>query len=365
MQKLFFATAEDLLPIFAQVESKHDLAYTEAGLFKSPSLSTVYSGAAISTLHAPAPCPDAACCSCYLITPSTATVNVRVVPQNRGGVRHAVDQAYNADSVIIQHGGIFGRDVLLSGSVSTGSNTLVATRIYRAFASAIGQQFARIQAFYVGPQAHGLLQRGFRLTQGVQCPPEYDLAEEVERHPRLPRLPEALKRLPYIASCRLLIDQQLLAGGEAPPAQERPPRHDDEILGVRFFRAQLADAKLERLTLPRTFFGRSEICNVSFRDTDLSESTANWNDFIDVDFSLADLSRVDLRASVFERVNFSGASLRGADLRHARFTDCAFADADFAGAKLARECESLSGLSSTQRGAIEWHADHGEEPDGG
>jgi len=66
---------------------------------------------------------------------------------------------------------------------------------------------------------------------------------------------------------------------------ERAPRHDDEQLGVSFFRTRLADVTLDGLTLPRTFFGRSEIRGVSFPVTDLSESTANWNDFIDVDFS--------------------------------------------------------------------------------
>jgi uncharacterized protein YjbI with pentapeptide repeats len=172
-------------------------------------------------------------------------------------------------------------------------------------------------------------------------------------------------RLSYIASCQLLISQHLLDGDEVPPMPERPPRHDDEMLGVGFFRTQFADTKLDGLTLRRTFFGRSEIRSVSFRDTDLSESTANWNDFIDVDFSCADLSRADLRACVFERVSFSGASLRGADLRHATFTDCSFADADLTGTKLARESESLLTLSPTQRSVVEWHADQGDEPDGG
>src|SRR3954453_3662565 len=122
------------------------------------------------------------------------------------------------------------------------------------------------------------------------------------------------ERLPYIASCQLLISQQLLDGDEAPPLPQRPPRHDDEVLGVGFFRTELTDTKLEGLTLPRTFFGRSKIRSVSFQGTNLSESTANWNEFFDVDFSYSDLSRADLRASVFERVSFSGASLRSADL---------------------------------------------------
>src|ERR1700679_1165339 len=95
-------------------------------------------------------------------------------------------------------------------------------------------------------------------------------------------------RLSYIASCELLLNQQLLDDAEIPAMPRHPPRYEDETLGVGFFRTRLSDAKLEGLTLPRTFFGRSEIHCVSFQSTDLSESTANWNNFTDVDFSFAD-----------------------------------------------------------------------------
>jgi uncharacterized protein YjbI with pentapeptide repeats len=172
-------------------------------------------------------------------------------------------------------------------------------------------------------------------------------------------------RRSYIESCQFLIDGQLLEMNEVPPLPERAPRHDDETLGVGFFRTVIADEELNNLTLPRTFFGRSEIRGVAFRETDLSESTANWNDFIDVGFSSADLSRADLRASTFERVSFKNASLCGVDLRHATFTNCSFADADLAGAKIAREAESALNLSPTQRNVIAWQDDQGEEPDGG
>src|SRR5260370_32620616 len=110
-------------------------------------------------------------------------------------------------------------------------------------------------------------------------------------------------RVPYSESRRVLESKELLETDERPPLPERPPRYDDEQLGVSFFRTRLADDALDGLTLPRTFFGRSEIRSVSFRGSDLSESTANWNDFIDVDFSSADLSRADFRASVFARVS--------------------------------------------------------------
>src|SRR4051812_44213702 len=143
-------------------------------------------------------------------------------------------------------------------------------------------------------------------------------------------------RLSYDDSCRELQSQQLLDEGAIPPMPERPPRHDNEVLAIGFFRTTVADAKIEHLTLPRTFFGRSEIRSTSFRDTDLSESTANWNDFIDVDFSSADLSRCDFRACQFQDVSFAAARLVGADLRHCSFTDCDFAGADLTGAKFTK-----------------------------
>jgi hypothetical protein len=56
---MFFATADDLLPVFERVEKRHSLAYTLRGLLESPVLTTVFSGAAIPTLRASAPSPAA------------------------------------------------------------------------------------------------------------------------------------------------------------------------------------------------------------------------------------------------------------------------------------------------------------------
>jgi len=173
------------------------------------------------------------------------------------------------------------------------------------------------------------------------------------------------QRLSYDDSCRLLQREELIDPGDIPPCPKRPPRHDDEVLGVSFFRSELADAKLEHLTLPRTFFGRSEIRGTSFRGTDFSESTANWNDFVDVDFSSADLSRCDFRACPFQEVRFVGALLVGADFRHCSFEGCDFTGADLAGAKFTKKAAASLQLSSEQQRVIDWQADDGDEPEGG
>src|SRR5438445_12979364 len=110
-------------------------------------------------------------------------------------------------------------------------------------------------------------------------------------------------RKSYLESCKFLQSCEILETGEIPLMPERMPRYDDENFGVSFFRTKLADVSLDSLTLPRTFFGRSEIRNVSFRGSDFSESSANWNDFINVDFSYANLSKLELRASILESTN--------------------------------------------------------------
>ena len=174
-----------------------------------------------------------------------------------------------------------------------------------------------------------------------------------------------MPRLSYEDSCRVLQSLKIIDPGDIPSLPPGLPRYDDEMLDVSFFRTELADTKLEHLTLPHTFFGRSEIRGVSFRDTDLSESTANWNDFIEVDFSSASLSGSDLRACVFTRVIFVGASLVGVDFRYCGFKDCDFSNANVTDAKFTRKTGAALRLSAEQQGVIDWQGDDGDEPEGG
>lgn len=172
-------------------------------------------------------------------------------------------------------------------------------------------------------------------------------------------------RLSFEDSGRRL--QQLgLTDGGMPRMPSRRPRFDDEdISGVSFFRTLLANTKLDDLTLPRTYFGKSEINAVSFRNTDLSESTLCWNDFKQVDFTDADLSKSDLRAAVFKLVKFVQANLADVDLRHSSFEQCDFTRAKMGRAKLTRKQGQLLSLSDEQRHEIDWQESDGEEPPGG
>ena len=173
-------------------------------------------------------------------------------------------------------------------------------------------------------------------------------------------------RLSYEESCKLLQRLGYLKEGAIPPVPDHRPQFDDEEpLGVGFYRTFTGDGDLENLTLPRTFFGRSGIGPLSFKNTDLSESTLCWNDFYGVKFRNADLSGCDLRASLFTDVDFVRANLRRSDLRHSSFDSCDFTDADLQGAKLTRQQGERISLSNEQREVIDWQETDGEEPPGG
>ncbi|WP_217473774.1 pentapeptide repeat-containing protein [Burkholderia lata] len=135
---------------------------------------------------------------------------------------------------------------------------------------------------------------------------------------------------------------------------------------MSFFRVFLGDREdMSNLTLPRTFFGRSEFSGVCFFNTELTESNLCWNDFIDVDFSNAVLTRSDLRASLFDRVRFTGADLSFADLRQSSFVQCDFGEAIMTGVIMTQAGGKTLELSEKQRQEIAWTDNEGPEPAGG
>jgi len=173
-----------------------------------------------------------------------------------------------------------------------------------------------------------------------------------------------MPRLSYEDSCRLLQKRKLLASGDLPPLRYELPQHNDETPGLRFFNLMIGRTKLEHLTLPYTFISRSEFRATSFRNTDLSQSTAHWNDFIAVNFGEAELTNSDFRGCVFNRVKFENANLTGVDFRYCGFTKCNFTGANLTDAKLTHKVGRALQLTPDQQSTIDWQADDGDEPPG-
>jgi hypothetical protein len=176
-----------------------------------------------------------------------------------------------------------------------------------------------------------------------------------------------MARPSYVDSVALL-KQRVEIIGDALPLVERPPRHDDDVLGPSMFRMLVEEVSLAGLTLPGLYVARTELRGVVFRDADLHLAAFNWSDIVECDFTRADLSDADLRACQFERCTFRDSCLVRADLRGSRFEQCAFEGANLDGARLHRRTKFLGLLpigsdqrslllTDEQRRAVHWSAD--------
>jgi BTB/POZ domain-containing protein KCTD9 len=173
-------------------------------------------------------------------------------------------------------------------------------------------------------------------------------------------------RLRYEDSCLKLQPNYIDVGSIVHMPSQRPQSDDPSPLGVSFFRTSVGPGvDLSNLTLPRTFFGRSEVKEVVFQNTDFTESNMCWNDFTHVDFTNAILTGSDLRASSFNDVKFESADLRNTDMRHSSFEGCDFTNAEMTGAVLTRALGAKLSLSDKQRAMIMWADDDGVAPKGG
>lgn len=142
-QRHFFATKENLLPVLAAFDSKHQVKYTRTGLQFSPELVVYTSGNSVPTLGMSAPHSGAASGFNYLITPVDETIQIRTCRQNSGGIRYAVDQLINPRTICLLHGGFFSPDILLYGKVGTVSDNPIAIKLYRDFCSLITKRFTK------------------------------------------------------------------------------------------------------------------------------------------------------------------------------------------------------------------------------
>ncbi|WP_143827955.1 hypothetical protein [Anaeromyxobacter sp. Fw109-5] len=173
-QILFFLTRQDLLHVLKEFESRQRVHYVVAGSHKQPMIEDVHSlaedpGAGVA-VHG-----DAQRERAYLVAPAGTEIVVRAIPQYSGEVRYAVDQMANPGSILLRPGGIHSEGVMISGEASTISAEAQSVNLYRSLERAVRANCARVKSCFVGREAGGLLDRGWRLTRSVKAPAAYDL----------------------------------------------------------------------------------------------------------------------------------------------------------------------------------------------
>lgn len=173
-QVLFYATARDLTPVMSSLEERKNIQYTLTGLFKVRKLQTYLSYVDIPDFGQ-ASHPTAVANPTYLVSLRGTVLRIREVPQDSGGLRYALDQRLNEDTIAFSPGGRYGKDVILYGTVGTVSTSITSKALYDLFAMFIRESFERRREFFVGSEALDLSKAGIRLTIGAFTPPEFDL----------------------------------------------------------------------------------------------------------------------------------------------------------------------------------------------
>lgn len=173
----FFATKCDLESLLSAVESKRELQFVQAGMFDEPEAMALASGLQIPNLGF-APSGDSNLEPFWLITDVSKYVEMKVVPQRRGGTRYGIDPGLNPESVVLWPGGIFEQSCVIAGQVGTATINPTSMELVNLFAREIRHQFKRIKSFFVGPEAEQLLDAGYRLTIGVNASREIDLVKD-------------------------------------------------------------------------------------------------------------------------------------------------------------------------------------------
>jgi hypothetical protein len=169
----FFALRDDLVPVLDAAERIFDVKYVLAGMFESSSYEIFNHGRDIPNLGE-AEAASAVSCACYLVTMRATPVNVE--PRRTiDGQRYCINQRINRDSITFSPGGLWREDILLYGRVATISASDLAQELLKGFGGPIMQQFRKVNAFYVGPQAFEMLEAGKRLTWAEQTPRDHDL----------------------------------------------------------------------------------------------------------------------------------------------------------------------------------------------
>jgi hypothetical protein len=172
----FFATKEDLFQAFGPLEELVSLSYVLAGLFDTP-MPERFNGIRMIPRLGESEFGDHARDRRFLIVKTHEPVQVREVPQRRGGTKYAIDQQQNPTSIVLVPGGRFGEGVVISGEISTISEEPGSRQLLATVSKAIKSSFRKVRQDFVGPGADDLLASGWRLTANVRTPSDFDLKE--------------------------------------------------------------------------------------------------------------------------------------------------------------------------------------------
>jgi hypothetical protein len=173
-QILFFATAIDLIEILKNIESKIGIKYYISGLLNENQL-TKYTSLVRETIGI-TQFGDNNLCTSYLVINSDNEIKMRHIDQLDGKSKIGIDQRVNPESIYFRPGGQFeAENSIIEGKIGTISNEKQSSELFNAFSKEFKSRCIKVKGYLVGKDAFEKYKLGWRLTQNVGAPKEYDL----------------------------------------------------------------------------------------------------------------------------------------------------------------------------------------------
>ncbi|MFT4019729.1 MAG: hypothetical protein QM668_22385 [Agriterribacter sp.] len=151
-QLYYFADAVDMYPIFQKFENLESVQYFQTGMFDSsltPSFISIFEyGNLGKVLNGDWNHTDS-----FLIIKKGIHINVREVPQKKGGYKFAIDQMNNPKSIVFKVAGVLKDGILVGGYMGTISNNEDSLRLFKSLTLLIKKEFKKIGSSYVGKSA--------------------------------------------------------------------------------------------------------------------------------------------------------------------------------------------------------------------
>lgn len=165
----FFATKSDMKIGLQVLESIHDFKYVLTGLFDSPDIHSYSTHCdipnfGISLLGDKVHMPT------FMIMDLNQKVNIREVPQRKGGTKYAIDGRINQLLMFFKPAGEYKKKYLIPGEFAP-TEDKSSLEMYSSFRHHFIKGFAVIQSYRVGPEAVEMLDRGIPLTPNHKADP--------------------------------------------------------------------------------------------------------------------------------------------------------------------------------------------------
>lgn len=168
----YFATQQDLRELLQELEAVRDVHYAKAGVLDRKQLDYYTSAAEI---------PDLGCASTQdpnlddvlLVADRATPFVIREIKQRRGGVRYAVDQKLNPETISLTPGGSLDPQTVVAGSFATCSKSAASGALMTLVRRLVVKRWVKIKGTFVSPEAENILDTGGRLTFGLSR--EFDL----------------------------------------------------------------------------------------------------------------------------------------------------------------------------------------------